>query len=98
MNKLLQSLGLAMRAGKLVSGEELVVREIRSGKAKLVVIANDAAKNTEKKVLDKCHSYQIPVIRFGTRNDLGRAIGKMERVVLAITDPGFAKMIQRLVQ
>lgn len=33
---LLQLLGLAARARKTISGEELVVREIRSGKAKLV--------------------------------------------------------------
>ena len=49
MNKFLQLLGLAMRAGKVVSGEELVIREIRSGKAQLVILAEDAKKNTEKK-------------------------------------------------
>ena len=38
MNKFLQLLGLAMRAGKVVSGEELVIREIRSGKAQLVIL------------------------------------------------------------
>ena len=49
MNKFLQLLGLAMRAGKVVSGEELVIREIRSGKAQLVILAEDAAKKTRKK-------------------------------------------------
>ncbi|SFJ23292.1 YlxQ family RNA-binding protein [Thermoflavimicrobium dichotomicum] len=98
MNKLLNALGLAMRAGKVVSGEEFVIREVRAGKAKLVVLAKDAAKNTEKKLTDKCQSYQVPLIRFGTRQELGKAIGKAERVVIAVTDPGFAKMIRQLAQ
>lgn len=49
MNKFLQLLGLAMRAGKVVSGEELVIREIRSGKAQLVILAEDAKKKHGKK-------------------------------------------------
>ena len=52
-------LGLANRARKLISGEELVVKEIRSGKAKLVFLSGDASANTEKKISDKCH-----IIRF----------------------------------
>lgn len=48
MNKFLQLLGLAMRAGKVVSGEELVIREIRSGKAQLVILAEDAKKHGKK--------------------------------------------------
>lgn len=98
MNKLLATLGLAMRAGKVISGEELVLREVRSGKAHLVLLATDAAKNIEKKMTDKCSTYQVPIIRYGTRQELGNAIGKAERVVIAITDPGFTRSIQKLVQ
>lgn len=50
---LLQLLGLAARARKTISGEELVVKEIRSGKAKLVFLASDASANTSKKIQDK---------------------------------------------
>ena len=46
-------LGLATRARKTITGEELVVKEIRSQKAKLVVLSNDASKNTAKKINDK---------------------------------------------
>lgn len=42
-------LGLANRARKIVSGEELVIKEIRSGRAKLVVLSADASMNTKKK-------------------------------------------------
>ncbi|MDR2465677.1 MAG: ribosomal L7Ae/L30e/S12e/Gadd45 family protein, partial [Streptococcaceae bacterium] len=41
--KLLNLLGLAMRAKKLSSGEAIVLEEIRRQKAKLVFVANDAS-------------------------------------------------------
>lgn len=42
-------LGLAQRAGKVVSGEGLVVKEVQRGKAQLVLLSEDASANTEKK-------------------------------------------------
>ena len=48
-------LGLANRARKIISGEELAVKEIRSGNAKLVLLSADASANTTKKITDKCH-------------------------------------------
>ena len=56
---LLQLLGLAARARKVISGEELVVREIRNGNAKLVLLASDAAHNSSKKIQDKCTYYNV---------------------------------------
>ena len=93
--KLWSALGLCMRAGKCAAGEELTLKSIRSGNAKLVVIAEDASDNTAKKFKDKCQSYHIPYIRIGTREEIGRSIGKRDRVVLAITDTGFADLIRK---
>ncbi len=94
--KWMSLLGLANRARKLISGEELVVKEIRSGKAKLVLLAEDASKNTEKKISDKCAYYQVPLKRVENRSLLGQAIGKEARVVVAVLDEGFAKKLQTL--
>ena len=94
--KWMSLLGLANRARKLISGEELVVKEIRSGKAKLVLLAADASKNTEKKISDKCAYYQVPLKRVENRSLLGQAIGKEARVVVAVLDEGFAKKLQTL--
>ncbi|WEK56148.1 MAG: YlxQ family RNA-binding protein [Candidatus Cohnella colombiensis] len=93
-NKVLSRLGLAMRAGKLVSGEEIVIKAIRSGEAKLIVLAQDASDNTGKKIADKCKSYNVPLLIGYTRFELGSAVGKPERVMFAVTDRGFADMIQ----
>lgn len=94
--KWMSLLGLANRAQKVVSGEELVIKEIRSGGAKLVVLSNDASKNTSKKVQDKCRYYDVPVVFSETRELLGQAIGKEARVVVAVVETGFAKKLATL--
>lgn len=94
--KILQLLGLATRARMMITGEELVIREIQAKKARLVIVANDASANTSKKMNDKCTFYNVEKHVFGSREDLGQAIGKDSRVVLAVTDAGFAKKLSEL--
>jgi ribosomal protein L7Ae-like RNA K-turn-binding protein len=86
-------LGLANRARKITSGEELVVKEIRSGRAQLVLLSEDASVNTTKKIEDKCASFHVPLRKVSDRYTLGQAIGKDSRVVVAVTDQGFAKKL-----
>lgn len=87
--RIYQLLGLATRAGKVVTGEELVVREIQSKRARLVIISEDASANTMKKITDKCNFFNVEKHVFSNRYELGHAVGKESRVVLAITDAGF---------
>jgi ribosomal protein L7Ae-like RNA K-turn-binding protein len=93
---ILQMLGLATRARKITTGEELVVKDIRSNRAKLVLLSTDASHNTSKKIKDKCTSYNVELHEFADRYDLGHATGKEARVALAITDSGFAKKLSSL--
>lgn len=94
--KILQMLGMATRARMMITGEELVVREVRAGNAHLVVISEDASANTVKKITDKCTFFNVEKHVFGSREELGHAIGKESRVVLAITDAGFAGKLSEL--
>lgn len=94
--KLLQLLGLAARARKIVSGEEFVVKAIRNGSAKLVLQASDASPNSSKKIQDKCTYYNVEYHVFGDRYCLGHATGKEARVAIAIVDSGFAKKMSSL--
>jgi len=94
--KILQLLGLAARARRITTGEEFVVREIQAGKARLVIIPHDASANTQKKITDKCTFYNVEKHVFGSREDLGHAIGKESRVVIAITDAGFSRKLSEL--
>ncbi|WP_018757887.1 L7Ae/L30e/S12e/Gadd45 family ribosomal protein [Paenibacillus terrigena] len=95
MSKVKSHLGLAMRAGKLITGDEIVLKAVRAGQAHLVIVAGDASENTKKKFRDKCHTYNVPLAIGFDRGTLGECIGKAERVVLAVTDPGFYRMISK---
>ena len=91
--KLLGTLGLCQRAGKLKSGEFAVLEAIRKKTAVMVIVSNDASDNTKKEFSDKCSYYNVPIYFFGNKDDLGHAIGKDVRTSLAVTDQGLAKTL-----
>lgn len=47
-NKSLSQLGMAMRAGKLITGDEIVLKAVRNKQVHLVILAGDASDNTKK--------------------------------------------------
>lgn len=90
-------IGLAKRAGKVISGEELVIKAIQNGKARLVILASDAASNLNKRITDKSTYYEIPVSQLFTEIELSHAIGQ-NRKVIALVDDGFAKKMESLMK
>ena len=92
-DKVLSYLGLAMRGRNLVSGEFQTEDAVKSGKAILVIVAEDASENTKKLFRDKCSYYEVPVYSYGTKQSLGRAIGKDLRSSLGVCDAGLADAI-----
>ncbi|MDW4318566.1 ribosomal L7Ae/L30e/S12e/Gadd45 family protein [Staphylococcus saprophyticus] len=90
-------LGLAMRAGKVKTGESVILNDLKKNNLKLVIIATDASDNTIKVIQNKCESYHISLRIFGTRAELGQALGKAERVNIGITDQGFAKKLLSMI-
>ena len=91
--KVLSMFGLAARAGKIASGEFQTENAVKSQTAFLVIVAQDASDNTKKKFSNTCEFYGVPRYFFGTKDELGHAIGKEMRSSLAITDEGFAKSL-----
>lgn len=94
-NKVLSLIGLATKAGKTASGEFLTEREVKSGKAALVIVAGDASENTKKKFRNMCDYYKVPIYFYEDKDTLGHAMGKEFRASLAILDEGFAKEITK---
>ncbi len=92
-NKVLSLLGIAMKGRNLVSGEFQTLEAIKKGSAMLVIIAEDASDNTKKLFTDKSAFYKVPVVRFGTKEDLGHAIGKEQRSSVGVCDAGLADAI-----
>ena len=75
-DKVLSMIGLATKAGKTVSGEFMTEREIKSGRAALVVVAGDSSDNTKKKFRDMCEFYKVPIYFYGDKDTLAKGIRK----------------------
>ena len=95
MNRILNNLGLCQRASGLISGEEIVIEGIRSGKVFYVFLANDASNNTKKKITDKASFYHIEVNEEYNSIELSQAIGKENRMVIGIINQGFLKILKK---
>lgn len=95
MNKTLSMISLATKAGKTQSGEFLTEKEVKEGRAYLVIIAGDASANTKKKFQNMCDFYQVPIYFYKDKDTLGHAMGKEFRASLVILDEGFAKGIRK---
>lgn len=95
-DKILSLLGLACKSGKISSGEFSVEKDVKSGKAFLVVVAVDSSEATRKSYSDMCSFYKVPLMFYGDKDSLGHCIGKEFRAAVAVKDEGFAKSILKL--
>ena len=57
-DKTLSMLGLAQKAGKVASGEFSTEKAIKSGKASIVIVADDSSDNTKKMFKKMCDYYK----------------------------------------
>ena len=91
--KALNLIGLATKAGKTASGEFSTEKAVKTGKAHLVVVSEEASDNTKKMFMNMCTYYKVPICYFGGKGELGHAMGKELRASLAVVDEGFARAI-----
>ncbi len=92
-NTTLSLIGLAAKAGKIVSGEYGTEKSVKSRKAFLVIVAADASDNTKKMFSDMCTYYKVPMLSMEDKESLGHAIGKEFRASIAVCDSGLAEAI-----
>ena len=90
-DRLFNAIGLCMKAGKAKSGAFAAESAIRTGKAKLVLLEETASEATKTHYEHLCAAHGVPLYPVET---VGSAIGKDSRVVMAVTDPAFQKMIE----
>ena len=86
-------MGLCCRAGQITLGTDMVIQEIRSGKAGLVLLDEGASKGTQKKISDACAYRQVPLHRMPA-GEIDRACGKDGRMAAAVK-PG--KLCQQMI-
>ena len=85
-------LGLSCRAGQVTLGTDMVIQEIRSGKAGLVLLDESASEGTKKKISDVCAYRSVPLHRM-PEGEIDRACGKNGRMA-AMVKPG--KLCQQI--
>lgn len=95
-SKVLSLIGLAYKSRNLVSGDDTVLKELKKGTIKLVIIAADSSENTKKKFRDKCSYRNVQMIEFSTKEDLGKAMGKEFRGIIGIKEKNFSQRILEL--
>lgn len=94
--KLSALLGIAQKAGKIVSGEFAVEQAVRNKKARFVLVAEDASENSKKNYSDLTGYYGVPCYEVLSKEEIGESIGKPHRAALAVTDQGFCQALTKL--
>ncbi len=93
MDNWIRYISIAAKAGKVRSGGEQAARCIEGGKAKLVIIAEDASPGSAGKTEALCQRHGVPVITGPGKETLGNLCGRDMRSAVIITDKGIAEAI-----
>lgn len=95
-NDALTLLGLARKAGKTEIGEDPAGTACRSGAAKVLLLASDAADNSAhraRRFAEASGTLCVPLPC--TKAELGYALGRTSCAMLALTDAGLAAALLR---
>ena len=91
MNKALNYMALARKAGRIELGEEPAGAAARAQHARLIVVASDASDHTWRRAQSFVAGTQQLCIRTPfTKDELGIAIGRSSLAIAAFTDPALA--------
>ena len=93
-DKIRGMLSLSAKAGSVVSGEYAVCNAVKTGKAKLVLIASDLSERSAKSYADLCDYYRVPLFVYATKDTFGAMIGKEFRAACAVCND---KLADRLI-
>ena len=96
-NQVISFLGLCMRAGRIISGQEACVDLARQEEAALVLMDASVSENTRKRITDACHSHGVPLYEL-SEGALGHAIGKKGSMMAALKADGMAQKLLTLLQ
>jgi len=95
VNKINGLLGITAKAGKMLSGTDLVLEEMAKKHVELVIIASDASEKTIKNMKYYCEKENVEMIIYGTIFDNSKAIGKHNKAVIGIKDKNLADAIKK---
>lgn len=96
INKLLSSIGLARKAGKVLLGADVVCDAAKGGKVKLILVSEGASENTKRRIRECSETAKVKMTVVEAETEaLGAAVGKRPLACVGITDENFVKLIER---
>ncbi len=95
--KVLNLLGIASRAGCIVTGEDNVAMALSKNKLKIVFVAKDASNRTIDKFDKKCYFYKVVCNLDFSSEELSSALGKPRKIV-GLSDQGFYAALEKLMR
>ena len=100
--KILSSLGLCAKAGKLIYGVPMICEALRKGgasKPALVIESSDTSDGTHKKIADKTAFYQVRLVRIDCDGaTLASALGKTASLAaVAIKDEKMCRIVEKYI-
>ena len=96
-NRVLGLIGLSAKAGKVEYGADAVEECIKKGKAKLVIVSEDAADRTKENFEFLSKQQKIKFAIFANKEELSKTIGKNNKAVLAIKDKNLSNEIYKII-
>ena len=102
IQKLLSSLGLCAKAGKIIFGVPMICEALKGGKGGtpvLIIEASDTSEGTHKKIVDKSSFYQVRTVRIDCDGaTLASALGKTSSLAaVAIKDKEMCKIVEKYI-
>ena len=95
-NKVYGLLGLTAKAGKIAFGTDSCEDLITKKKLKLVIVAEDSSERTINNFKQKCEQNSIDFYIFGTKEEISKSIGKVNKTVIGIKDKNLAGAIKKI--
>lgn len=88
---LAQALGLARKAGKLITGFAKVEAALKAGELHMLITASDAGEDGKKKLRPKARAQNIPLLTDFSARELAMALGRENVIHAGLTDVGWAR-------
>jgi ribosomal protein L7Ae-like RNA K-turn-binding protein len=86
-----------MKSGGVSLGTDACMDLIQKRKVKLIIVANDAADRTKKNFEIACKNFNVPILFYGTIEDLSKAVGKPNKAIFGIKNQSFADQMKKII-
>lgn len=93
--RIVATIALANKAGKVVSGSDQVLDLLRKGRAAILILAADISADSAAKFLAVANKTGIESFRFSLKEQLGSPLGKDIRTAVAVAPGSFAESLRR---